>query len=115
YTVTAATPSGLNPSPSLQGGDPTKDSNGSPASVTLASNNSSDLTIDFGYTKGVGSIGDFVWYDVNGNGVQDAGEAGIAGVTVTLGGASSATTTTNGSGAYLFSGLSAGNYTVTVS
>ena len=29
-------------------------------------------------------IGDTVWADTNGNGVQDDGEAGIAGVTVTL-------------------------------
>ena len=63
YSVTVSTPSGYTPSPSLQGGDPTKDSNGSPASVTLATNDSNDLTIDFGYTKGTGSIGDFVWYD----------------------------------------------------
>lgn len=30
------------------------------------------------------SIGDFVWYDANGNGVQDNGEEGINGVTVNL-------------------------------
>lgn len=113
YTVSAATPSGLNPSPSGQGGDATKDSNGSPASVTLPTNSSSDRTIDFGYTKGTGKIGDYVWYDKDGDGVQDSFESGIAGVTVTLGGASSATTTTDASGAYLFSGLSAGDYTVT--
>lgn len=29
-------------------------------------------------------IGDTVWYDLNGNGIQDNGEVGIAGVTVTL-------------------------------
>jgi hypothetical protein len=31
-----------------------------------------------------GSIGDFVWYDDNMNGIQDAGEAGVAGVEVGL-------------------------------
>ncbi len=30
------------------------------------------------------NLGDFVWEDLNGNGVQDAGEPGIPGVTVTL-------------------------------
>ena len=30
------------------------------------------------------NIGDFVWYDRNNNGLQDAGEPGIAGVTVNL-------------------------------
>jgi hypothetical protein len=39
--------------------------------------------VNFGYT-GHGAIGDTVWNDINGNGVFDAGEKGIAGVTVTL-------------------------------
>src|SRR4051812_33965544 len=30
------------------------------------------------------TIGDFVWNDVNANGVQDSGEPGIPGVTLTL-------------------------------
>ncbi len=61
-------------------------------------------------------LGDFVWHDVNGNGVQDSGEAGIAGVTVQLkdaGGQVVATTTTDGSGAYHFD-VNAGTYSVTV-
>ncbi len=61
-----------------------------------------------------GEIGDFVWNDTNANGIQDAGEAGIPGQTVTLSGAASATTTTGSAGDYLFTGLSAGSYTVTV-
>ncbi len=44
--------------------------------------------VDFGYQPAtpplLGSIGDFVWQDTNGDGVQDAGEPGIANVTVTL-------------------------------
>jgi hypothetical protein len=47
-------------------------------------------TVDFGYYQSV-SIGNFVWSDTNGNGVQDAGELGLAGVTLTL-------TGTNGAG-----------------
>lgn len=31
-----------------------------------------------------GSLGDWVWEDLNGNGIQDAGEPGIEGVTVNL-------------------------------
>jgi hypothetical protein len=39
--------------------------------------------IDFGYQPiGSGSIGDFVWQDDDGDGVQDAGENGIANITV---------------------------------
>jgi hypothetical protein len=114
YTVTVGTPAGYVPTLSNAGGDANLDSNGSPAAVTLATDASVNRSIDFGYTKGTGKIGDRVWNDANGNGIQDGGEAGIAGVTVTLGGAASATTTTDASGNYLFSGLLAGAYTVSV-
>ncbi len=60
-----------------------------------------------------GSIGDFVWEDENRNGIQDAGELGIAGITVTLGGAATATTTTAADGSYHFNNLNAGTYSVT--
>ena len=43
--------------------------------------------VDFGYTRpslSTASIGDRVWSDTNGNGLQDIGEIGIAGVTVVL-------------------------------
>jgi hypothetical protein len=46
--------------------------------------------------------------------ISDAANAGLAGATVTLGGAKSATTTTDAQGNYSFAGVSAGgNYTVT--
>src|SRR5262249_23634693 len=38
------------------------------------------------------AIGDFVWDDANGNGIQDSGEAGIPGVTLTLTGTDSNST-----------------------
>jgi uncharacterized repeat protein (TIGR01451 family) len=63
----------------------------------------------------VGSIGDFVWNDVNGNGIQDPGEPGIPGVTVTLfdsNGNQVAQTTTNAQGNYIFSNVPAGTYVV---
>jgi hypothetical protein len=41
------------------------------------------LTIDFGFTQEL-SIGDFVWNDVNLNGIQDSGESGIGQVPVDL-------------------------------
>lgn len=63
----------------------------------------------------LGSIGDFVWKDVNANGKQDAGEPGIENVSVklTLPGGTTVSKVTNSAGAYLFTGLPAGNYTVT--
>ena len=68
------------------------------------------------------NLGDFVWNDLNNNGIQDAGEPGIGGVTVNLYTDNNAdnipdrlpiaTTTTNSNGIYGFSGLTAGNYIV---
>ncbi len=67
-----------------------------------------------GASGGAGSIGDTVWADLNGNGVQDAGEPGIPNVTVILNGPNCApcTTTTDQNGKYLFPLLNSGNYTV---
>ncbi|WNL44395.1 SdrD B-like domain-containing protein [Dyella sp. BiH032] len=54
-----------------------------------------------------------VYFDKNGNGVRDAGEPGLGGVTVTLSGPITRTVTTDATGAYQFAGLVAGTYTVT--
>ncbi|HEV2063302.1 MAG TPA: SdrD B-like domain-containing protein [Thermoanaerobaculia bacterium] len=53
--------------------------------VTLASGASS-LNNNFGDFRGVlkGSVAGFVFNDLNGNGVRDGGEPGMAGVTITL-------------------------------
>lgn len=61
------------------------------------------------------ALGDFVWRDLNKNGIQDAGEPGIGGVIVKLldcAGTQLATTTTNASGLYLFGNLVPGGYSV---
>ena len=107
------------PSPSNEGIDDTVDSNGSPATVTLPYDDTNDPTVDFGYNSPcTGSIGDFVWHDQNRDGIQDAGEPGIDGVTVNLRDPANhtliATTTTDGSGYYLFTGLCVGDYKVEV-
>jgi serine-aspartate repeat-containing protein C/D/E len=63
------------------------------------------------------SIGNFVWEDKNYNGLQDAGESGIANVTVKLLSALGAvldTTTTDSSGYYDFSNLNPGDYKIEV-
>ncbi len=103
-------PAGLAPSFDLDG-------TGTPnvAAVTLAGG-ANRTDVDFGY-RGTTSLGDRVWYDTNGNGVQDSGETGINGVTVQLldsGGNVIATKTTSGDGNYLFTDLVAGNYTVRI-
>ena len=67
-----------------------------------------------------GSIGDFVWHDLNANGQQDGGEPGLPGVTVTLSGTDSdgfpvdpMTQSTGPNGEYLFVDVFQGQYTVT--
>ena len=70
-----------------------------------------------GFQAKAGLVGR-VFTDTNGNGVQDPGEAGIAGLTVTVtpigGGAAVTTTTTNSSGDYTVAGLAAGQYSANV-
>jgi hypothetical protein len=57
-----------------------------------------------------GAISGSAYVDANRNGLKDAGEAGISGVTISLAG--QGTTTTAGDGSYGFANLSAGSYTV---
>ena len=85
--------------------------------VTLVAGSSG--TADFGDYQlpntALSNISGVVFNDANGNGVQDAGETPLSGVTVELEnslGIVIATTTTNASGAYTFTNLPAGTYTV---
>ena len=112
-----------------QGSDPTLDSNANPATgfsgPALVTAGSFNATVDAGLYRPL-NIGSLVWYDVNGNGIQDSGEPGISGATVTLtyagpdgvfgtGDDTTATTTTGADGSYLFANQAPGNYRVTVS
>ncbi|MEM7272563.1 MAG: SdrD B-like domain-containing protein [Actinomycetota bacterium] len=65
------------------------------------------VTVDAGLVALPGSIGDRVWLDGNGNGIQDAGEEGVSGVRVELldvagGGSTAAVATTDADGRYRF-------------
>ncbi len=87
-----------------------------------------NLTVDMGIvppaTGANNSLGNFVWSDLDSDGIQDAGEPGVQGVTVTLytngvdglpGTADdvrAGVTTTDNNGAYQFTGLADGNYNV---
>lgn len=64
-------------------------------------------------TGPTGIIKGKVWNDLNGDGVQDDGEPGLEGATLTLGGDATGTTTTASDGSYAFIELMAGTYAVT--
>ena len=115
--VESSLPDGFVPTTALAGDDES-DSNGSPASTVLITENSIDRSIDFGYySENIGSIGNFVWNDANANGIQELGEPGIDGVRVVLrdgSGTVIATEFTANGGQYLFDGLAPGDYSVEV-
>ena len=72
-------------SPCNVGTDDALDNDCSPKLVTLPSNVTCDLTNDFGYNSPCsGLIGDFVWHDLDRDGIQDSGEPGIEGVRIEL-------------------------------
>jgi uncharacterized repeat protein (TIGR01451 family)/LPXTG-motif cell wall-anchored protein len=83
-----------------------------PAGTSVTAQDDATVTPEF--VAASATIGDTVWSDDNGNGVQDNGEKGIAGakVRLTLPDNSVAETTTNSNGLYLFSALDAGTYKV---
>jgi hypothetical protein len=107
-------PSGYTHSADAHPGDAVEDGS---TTVTLVLDEEV-LSVDFGYSPGgVGSIGDLVFSDQNGDGYFNGSDTGIAGITVDLYEDSNgngaidtddfnvATTSTNGSGIYAFTGL----------
>ncbi|MEI2781435.1 MAG: SdrD B-like domain-containing protein [Candidatus Competibacter sp.] len=103
-----------------------------PYAITLGSGET-NLTADFGYNynpetsvngnTGNAALGDRVWIDADGDGRQDPGEPGVAGVTVNLFGdpdgngvydTPAGSTTTDASGNYIFTNLPPGAYVVVV-
>jgi len=110
---------GWNASQTNQGSDDAVDSDGDEISrevEVILVRGEDNNTIDFGFLK-YGSIGDYVWSDLDADGIQDSGEKGIGGVTVGLyddQGILLKTTTTDTNGYYLFDNLLAGDYTVKI-
>jgi large repetitive protein len=126
YKVKFLLPSGQTFSPSKQTGTGFTDVNDSDAGtdgftsvisidVEKTGKDKDNFDVDAGLIGNVGSIGDFVWRDDNGNGIQDAGEPGIGGLTVNLykGGVLFTSTTTDPvTGKYNFPNLGSGSYEV---
>ncbi len=123
YSVTFTAPAGFTITGQNQGANDLVDSDadtvtGKTGLYTLAPGET-NLSVDAGLFLPAPAklkLGDFVWLDANKNGVQDAGEAGVPNVTVTLfdgSGTNLGTTSTNASGLYLFTNLDPGTYSVT--
>jgi len=114
YVVTVATP----PAGFSQSFDEDGILSAHSSLVSLTVINEEHLTADFGYVPPAGSIGDYIWADANGDGQQDPGEIGLAGINVYLCLSNTvpcdstttntdviATVTTDATGRYLFSGV----------
>ncbi|NUN10954.1 MAG: carboxypeptidase regulatory-like domain-containing protein, partial [Ignavibacteriaceae bacterium] len=119
YYVQFVLPSGYYISPKDQGSDDAVDSDGDVVTkktvVTTLSPGENDMTWDAGIYLIPASVGDKVWVDTDMDGVQDAGEPGLANVVVNLYDCSDnliSTTTTGASGNYLFSNINPGSYYV---
>ncbi len=123
YSVAFTKPIGYVFSPQNQGVNDAADSDVDPvmgmtSNVTLVAGEN-NLTLDAGLyaqAPNLASLGNFVWNDADNDGIQDAAEAGVAGVTVTLyagdGVTVIATTTTDEFGYYIFNNLTPGDYVV---
>jgi len=83
--------------------------------TTLTQAFTEDLTLDYGFVRLV-ELGNYVWYDADHNGVQDAGETGFGGVTVTITYPDGRvfTTTTTANGHYTFTVPISQAYTIAV-
>ncbi len=120
---------GLVPTWEFQGADTAEDSNANRQngatnvidldSAGVDADGIHDPTIDAGFfsdPSAVNSVGDFVWLDADGDGVQDAGEAPVEGIVVRLidpaTGAVLATTLTDENGFYEFTNLPDGSYQI---
>jgi uncharacterized repeat protein (TIGR01451 family) len=83
--------------------------------VPLDADDPDDLDDDFGFNQLI-SLGDFVWYDTDQDGIQDGGEPGVENITVDLYDNGTCTApsvdsdTTDASGLYGFTDLTPGTY-----
>ncbi len=122
YAVRAVMPGGFDSATMQYIGIATTATDSNLDTITLTSENvtlisrQSNMTIDGGFYK-FASIGDYIWEDVNGNGIQDPGEPPLSGVTVRLlngAGVQIGTTTTDANGFYTFTSLVPGSYIIEV-
>ncbi len=123
YEVEFEAPVGFETSPqNVNGGNADDNGDDSDADPITGLSGQIELTngeaergVDAGYYEKA-SLGDLVFFDSNGNGIQDDDENGVEGVSVNLlngdGSPTGETTTTNEDGEYGFAGLDPGDYIV---
>jgi len=97
-TVSDWSDPGINPDPNGNG-DPTEQGENDPT------------PLQFEFAQ---SLGDLVWWDVDGDGRQDPGEPGIPGVDVVLTDGAVLTATTDANGLYTFTNVLSDTYTVKI-
>ncbi len=115
YTVQVVDPTGDTFSPTGSSTTLTDSTVSSAGTKTVTVANGATATVNAGL-HGSASVSGVVFNDLNADGTDDGNDAGIAGQTVKLmnGTTVIATTTTNSLGAYSFTGVSPGSYTVQV-
>ena len=128
YTVSVVSPRGFSPTLARVGTDATIDSSTrSATSVNLTTDGQRDPTLDFGFFKPSRgesvTVGNYVWKDRNGDGLQGPKDTGIAGAVLTLTDINGAPVRdvfgrrvrnqrTKADGKYLFTHLPPGRYVV---
>ena len=94
-----------------------------PTAIELTAAAPKVTKVDFGFVKPA-SVGDYVWFDANKDGIQDADEPALPGITATIVDASGnpvvdldgnpvAAVSTDAAGKYLFANLLPGDYKIT--
>lgn len=125
YKVRFTAPAGyqfspLDNAPGNDVADSDADSNGLTVACTVLQSGDDNLTIDAGLNQpATAQLGDYVWEDVDANGLQNDGSTGVPNVTANLyvcgsdpNGAPLASMVTDANGKYLFTNLEAGSYFV---
>ncbi len=123
YRVRFGLPAGRQLTAQNQGGNDFLDSDADPATGETAVISFADgvyTSIDAGLVAEgpvpvLGQLGDFVWRDIDRDGIQDAGEPGVAGIVVELRDSDGLTideVVTDAAGFYSFTGVRAGSYQV---
>jgi len=85
YTVTVTPPANATPTKAAAGKNRAKDSStGSATSEVLTTDGQRDPTLDFGFYRPSVSIGDRVWRDTKGDGLQNKSDKGLGGFTLSV-------------------------------